>query len=100
KYVGYVLLKVIRAVTLSIEAYMRNSLKEAYALNQEEAKKFNDSFVFPSQPEVTFSTRANEQALENIEMDKFQKALKLYKNMKSVYEQKERENTKEAFYEI
>src|SRR5699024_11764064 len=51
-------------------------------------------------PEITFSTPAYEQAFENIEMDKFQKALKLYKNMKSFFEQNERENMKEAFYEI
>lgn len=99
-YVGYELLQEVRAVSLRIEAYMRDLLKEAYALNQEEAKKFNDSFVFPSQPEITFSTPAYEQAFENIEMDKFQKALKLYKNMKSFFEQNERENMKEAFYEI
>src|SRR5699024_12828424 len=48
-YVGYELLQDVRAVSLRIEAYMRDLLKEAYALNQEEAKKFNDSFVFPSQ---------------------------------------------------
>src|SRR5699024_5543524 len=53
-YVGYELLQEVRAVSLRIEAYMRDLLKEAYALNQEEAKKFNDSFVFPSQPEITF----------------------------------------------
>src|SRR5699024_7662468 len=69
-YVGYELLQEVRAVSLRIEAYMRDLLKEAYALNQEEAKKFNDSLVFPSQPEITFSTPAYEQAFENIEMDK------------------------------
>src|SRR5699024_7047294 len=99
-YVGYELFQMLRSVSLTIVAYMRKLFKEAYALNQEEAKKFNDSFVFPSQPEITFSTPAYEQAFENIEMDKFQKALKLYKNMKSFFEQNERENMKEAFYEI
>src|SRR5699024_6051498 len=86
------LLQEVRAVSLRIEAYMRDLLKEAYALNQEEAKKFNDSFVFPSQPEITFSTPAYEQAFENIEMDKFQKELKLYKNMKSFFKINEYEN--------
>src|SRR5699024_12414712 len=95
-YVGYELLQEVSAVSLRIEAYMRDILKEAYALNQEEAKKFNDSFFFPSQQEITFSTPAYKQAFENIQMDKFQKALKLYKNIKSFFEQNERENMKEA----
>src|SRR5699024_12368845 len=71
-YVGYEILQEVRAVSLRIEAYMRDIFKEAYALNQEEAKKFNDSFVFTSKLEMTFSTPAYEQAFEHIEMDKFQ----------------------------
>src|SRR5699024_3438305 len=35
-YVGYEILQEVRAVSLRIEAYMRDLLKEAYALNQEE----------------------------------------------------------------
>src|SRR5699024_5913383 len=89
-----------RAVSLRFEAYMRDLLKEAYALNQEEAKKLNDSFVFPSQPEITFSTPAYEQAFENIEMDKFQKALKLYKNRKSFFKQNKGKKVKSSMIHL
>lgn len=99
-YVGYEMLQEVRAVSLRIEAYMRELLKEAFQMNQVEAQKINEAFIFPSQPHIDFTTPAYDQAFEQIDMSNFQKALKIYKNMKSFFEQNEREKMELAFYNI
>jgi uncharacterized coiled-coil protein SlyX len=98
-YVGYELLQEIRAVSLRIESYMNELMQEAYTINQQDVLKLSAMFVLPSREEVTFVTPAFKQAFDNLELSIFKKPLKMFKNAKSFFEQNEREQMKEAFYD-
>src|SRR5699024_10624132 len=47
-YVGYELLQEVRAISLRIEAYIKELLQNMYEQMQEEIKNLDDTFVLPS----------------------------------------------------
>ena len=99
-YAGYELLQEVRAVSLRIEAYMKELLKNTYDEMQEEFTSIDDSFIIPSLNEPEIDTPEYEQAFIDIDLKRFDNALKIFKNTKSFFEQNEREKMKEKFYEI
>src|SRR5699024_12360677 len=57
-------------------------------------------FVFSSQETVTLNTPEFEAAFSQLDMEIFQKTLKIFKNTKSFFEQNEKKKMQESFYEI
>ena len=99
-YVGYELLQEVRAVSLRIEAYMKDLLKSTYEEIQHGIEKVDKTFIIPSLNESEIDTPNYEQAFSNIDLSIFNQALKVFKNTRSFFEQNEREKMKEKFYEI
>ena len=99
-YVGYELLQEVRAVSLRIEAYMKELLKSTYDEIQVGIEKVDEAFIIPSYKESEIDTPEYEQAFINIDMNIFASALKIFRNTRTFFEQNEREKMKEAFYEI
>ena len=99
-YVGYELLQEVRAVSLRIEAYMKDLLKSTYEEIQYGIEKVDKTFIIPSLNESEIDTPNYEQAFSNIDLSIFNQALKIFKNTRSFFEQNEREKMKEKFYEI
>ncbi len=98
-YVGYELLQEVRAVSLRIEAYMKELLKNTYAQIQEEIEAIDQTLIIPSISDTNLETPEYKQAFTDIDMNIFNQALKIFKNTRSFFEQNEREKMKDAFYE-
>ncbi|HLR72373.1 MAG TPA: dynamin family protein, partial [Pseudogracilibacillus sp.] len=98
--VGYELLQEVRAVTLRIEAYVKELLQSTYQQIQEEMRKVNDTFILSSFESADIHTPEYEQAFTNVNVNLFTSALKVFKNTKSFFEQNEREKMKDQFYDI
>lgn len=99
-YVGYELLQEVRAVSLRIEAYMRELLKGTYEEIQHGMEQIDPTFIIPSLNEADIDTPDYEQAFTNIDLAIFHQALKIFKNTRSFFEQNDRDKMKEKFYEI
>src|SRR5690625_4092883 len=99
-YVGYELLQEVRAVSLRLESFMKGLLNELYDQIQHDTTKIDNSLLIPSVEEHQLSTPTYEQAFTNVDMSIFAEALKTFKNKKSFFEQNEREQMKELFYQI
>ncbi|HLR68849.1 MAG TPA: dynamin family protein [Virgibacillus sp.] len=99
-YIGYELLQEVRAVALRVEAYMKELFQETYDVLQKETKSIDNSFVFSSHDAVILNTPVFEEAFKQLDMSIFQKALKIFKNTKSFFEQNDRKKMEEAFYDI
>ena len=60
----------------------------------------NDIFILPSLHDADIVTPAFKQAFMEMDLNIFNKPLKIFKNMRSFFEQNERENMKNAFYDV
>src|SRR5690625_1621474 len=98
-YVGYELLQEVRAVTLRMEAYMKELLKDMHEQIQQEIHSIDATFMIPSLHDPTIDTPRYEQAFLDINMSLFSNALRIFKNTRTFFEQNEREKMKELFYE-
>lgn len=98
-YVGYELLQEVRAVSLRIESYMNELLKNLYNAIQQEINAVDNSFILPSFNETTIETPLYEQAFLQLDMSIFANTLKIFKNTRTFFEQNEREKMKDSFYE-
>ncbi|MEI3604804.1 dynamin family protein [Pseudogracilibacillus sp. SE30717A] len=98
-HVGYELLQEVRAVSLRIEAYIKELLKNTFEQIQEEITRVDQTFIIPSFKEPSIDTPEYEQAFNRIDMKLFTDALKVFKNTRSFFEQNEREKMKDKFYE-
>src|SRR5699024_10674795 len=78
-YVGYELLQEVRAVSLRIEAYMKELLKNTYDEIQQEIEKVDTTFIIPSLNETKIETPSYEQAFQEINMATFASALKIFR---------------------
>lgn len=99
-YVGYELLQEVRAVSLRIEAYMKELLKNTYEQIQEEIASIDKTFIIPSLTDTNIETPEYKQALIDIDMNIFTNTIKMFKNTRSFFEQNEREKMKESFYNL
>lgn len=99
-YVGYELLQELRAVSLRIESYLKELLKDVYRQLNENIKTKDDMYLLSSLPEHDILTPEYKQAFLEIDYEKFDGALKTFKNTKSFFEKNEREEMKELFFEI
>lgn len=99
-YTGYELLQEVRAVSLRMEAYIKELLKELYVQLQHEIKEIDSTFIIPSLHECVLTTPGYEQAFTSIDMSAFNDVLKIFKNTKTFFEQNEREKMKDSFYEV
>lgn len=99
-YVGYELLQEVRAVSLRIEAYMKELLKNTYEQIQEEIASIDKTFIIPSLTDTNIETPEYKQAFMDIDMNIFTNTIKMFKNTRSFFEQNEREKMKESFYDL
>lgn len=99
-YVGYELLQEVRAVSLRIEAYMKELLKNTYTQIQNDIEAIDQSLIIPSISDTKLETPEYRQAFTDIDMNIFNQALKIFKNTRSFFEQNEREKMKVAFYDL
>lgn len=99
-YVGYELLQEVRAVSLRLESFINSLLKDFYDEMGRELVTIDESITLANYEEKRFTTPNYVQAFTEIDLGKFQQALKVFKNLRSFFEQNEREKMKEIFYEI
>lgn len=98
-YVGYELLQEVRAVSIRLEAYMNQLLTENHQMIQEQVKRVDPHFLLRHLEKQSFETASYEEAFQTIDYELFNKALKVFRNLKSFFEKNERENMKELFFE-
>src|SRR5690625_2872996 len=99
-YIGYELVQEVRAVSLRIEAYMNDLLKNMNSQIQERITEMdNNAFIIPSLNVPDFNTPEYKQAFMNLYITIFSRALKVFKNTRSFFEQNERDKMKDLFYE-
>ena len=99
-YAGYELLQEMRAVSLRVEHYANQLLSELYDQIQVNLKAKNDIYLLSSHHYFEFITPEYVQAFKNIDLNHFNDALKMFKNQRSFFEQNEREQMKDAFYQL
>lgn len=98
-YVGYELLQEVRAVSLRIEAFMNQLYRENYEQLRQQLIEINPLITLPNYEEKRFETPDYIQAFEDISYSIFNEALQVFRNLRSFFEQNERERMKEKFYE-
>src|SRR5699024_284127 len=98
-YVGYELLQEVRAVSIRLEAFINQLFKDYYEQISQELLSIDDMLTLPNFEEKRFDTPDYIQAFETINMAIFQDALNVFKNLRSFFEQNERERMKDKFYE-
>ncbi|WP_161493860.1 dynamin family protein [Virgibacillus necropolis] len=99
-YVGYELLQELRAVSLRIEAQIRELVEEIGVTASEKINTIDERFVLPSGTKVDLSTPNFTQAFNQLKVSAFSKALSSYKGPKSFFEKNEKEQMKEAIFSI
>src|SRR5699024_3721667 len=98
-YVGYELLQEVRAVSLRLESYINKLFKDHYEQMSDELRMIDESMTIANFEEERFTTPEYAQAFTQINMALFQNALKVFKNLRSYFEENEREQMKDLFYE-
>lgn len=99
-YVGYELLQEIRAVSLRLESFSQQFLQEFYSQIRREIEAVNELFTLSNIEKRRFETPEYEQALKGTDLKQFTPALKIFKNTRQFFEQNDREQMKELFYEL
>lgn len=98
QYVGYELLQEVRAVTLRMEAHGKQLLRSLYEELQEQLVVIDDTLIASSLHDISFESPHYEEAFTQIDIDIFQRTLRMFKNTRSFFEQNERDEMKEHFY--
>lgn len=98
-YTGYELLQEIRAVSLRIEAFIKELSKEVYEDLSKQLKTIDSKFSLPMMASEELVTPAYEQAFLNIDFSEFNKAMKRFKGPKAFFVENEKEIMKEDIYE-
>lgn len=99
-YVGYELLQEVRAVSIRLESYINNLFKDHYEQISDELLSIDDIITLANYEEQRFTTPDYKQAFDSIDMNIFQDALKTFRNLRAFFEQNEREQMKDVFYEL
>lgn len=99
-YVGYELLQELRAVSLRIEALIREQLDEIGSILGDKVKKIDSNFVLPNNNDSDLSTPNFQQAFDKLDATNFAKALSEFKGPKSFFEKNEKEQMKENIFAI
>ncbi|MGM8366546.1 dynamin family protein [Virgibacillus sp. W0181] len=98
-YTGYELLQELRAVSLRLEARIKELTIEMQNQIQAKCKEVEPSYLLPSPNMDEFDTPAYDQAFANININKFDKIVKAFKGTKSFFEKNEKEVMKDNIYE-
>nr|WP_281349746.1 dynamin family protein [Ornithinibacillus caprae] len=99
-YVGYELLQEVRAVSLRIEAFLFDVLKEYHGEVRNQMQRIDSTFLLPNVEKFDLTTPEYDQALTNVDMNLFSKALSMFKGTKAFFERNEKENMKEEIFTI
>src|SRR5690625_2528014 len=97
---GYELLQELRAVSLRIEAFLLELIKEVYSDFQDRTKGIDDQFTLPMIEAGTLDTPSYEQAFLTMDLKEFNQALNLFKGTKAFFVKGERDKMLEAVYHI
>ncbi|WP_404452752.1 dynamin family protein [Virgibacillus necropolis] len=99
-YVGYELLQELRAVSLRIEAQIRDQVNEIGKILGDNVNTIDNNFALPNDIEFDLPSPDFNQAFVELNISIFSKALSAYKGTKSFFEKNEKEQMKEAIYAI
>src|SRR5690625_5638702 len=92
---GYELLQELRSVSLMIEAFLLELIKEVYSDFQDRTKGIDDQFTLPMIEAGTLDTPSYEQAFLTMDLKEFNQALNLFKGTKAFFVKGERETMQE-----
>lgn len=98
-YVGYELLQEIRAVSLRIEALMRELLLKANNEIVDALKEVEPKFIASSANKEEWETPIFEIAFEQLEVTVFKNDLSIFRGTKSFFVKNEKDIMKEAIYD-
>ncbi|WP_174613484.1 dynamin family protein [Virgibacillus ihumii] len=97
-YTGYELLQELRAVSLRIEAFMKELQTELQDDFSNSSKQIDPKFLLPDITDLELQTPEYEQAFIELGTDNFRKELKLFNGTKAFFAKNEKETMKEAIY--
>src|SRR5699024_2682756 len=99
-YIEFEILQKIRAVSLRVEGYLKELLKDVYRQINENIKAKDDMYLLSSLKDYEVKTPEYNQAFLDIDYTIFDQALKTFKNTKSFFEKNQREEMKDLFFDI
>lgn len=99
-YTGYETLQEARAVSLRMEAFIKEQQIDLIDNFKHTLKKLDENFSLPAFDTVNLDTPEFIQPLQDMDLSVFQKAYALFKGTKSFFEKNEKEKVKESIYEI
>ncbi|MFZ3577747.1 dynamin family protein [Virgibacillus sp. DJP39] len=99
-YVGYELLQELRAVSLRVEAQIREFIDEVNSQASERINQIDHHFVLPSGNELGLTTPNFTQAFTSVEVSMFSKVLSSFKGTKSFFEKNEKQEMKEEIFTV
>lgn len=98
-YIGYELLQEVRAVSLRIEGYMKELMKETYETLQINVKDVDPTLIIPGLHELEIETPVYQEAFTQLDAAIFDVGMKIFKNKKAFFENNDRNKMKDAFYQ-
>ncbi|WP_339215119.1 dynamin family protein [Ornithinibacillus sp. FSL M8-0202] len=99
-YAGYETLQEARAVSLRMEAFMKEQQIDLIDNFKHTLTKLDENFGLPAFDTVNLDTPEFTQPLQDMNLSAFQKSYALFKSTKSFFEKNEKEKMKESIYEI
>lgn len=100
EYVADELLQEVKAVSLRMESFIEKQAFELHKNIASMSEKTDELFVLPSHSNIQLTTPEYKQAFDQLDRSVFHKALKMFKGTKAFFEKNEKEEMKEAIYEI
>src|SRR5690625_3730371 len=98
-YVGYELLQELRAVSLRIEAFLRELGQEANNDIHLAAEEIEEKLTLSNLRHIDWKTPALQQAFSDVDINVFKKDLAIFKGTKLFFEKNEKNKMKEAIYD-
>lgn len=99
-YTGYELLQEMRAVSIRVEAFIKDLVRDVYDDLENRCQEADQKFLLPMIELNDFQTPDYEQAFLALDVVHFQKALRKFRGTKAFFEKNEKELMKEELYTI
>lgn len=98
-YTGYELVQELRAVSLRIEALIKDFTHDVHQEFSNQSNQIDAKFILPDFDEVKLDTPEYEKAFSNVGIQTFQKELKSFNGTKAFFAKNEKEIMKDNIYE-
>lgn len=99
-YSGYELLQELRAVSLRVEAFIKELVNDVYHDLQDRCSQTDQKFLLPMIEIEDFNTPNYVQAFVSLDVPLFNKAIKKFKGTKAFFEKNEKEVMKNDIYTV